>query len=101
MPIGLPNPDSAIAIMTLDDGRILLAYNHSSQSRTPLSLAVSEDHGLSFVRIKDLENGPGEFSYPSLIQTRDKLIHLVYTFKSKDQRTIKHVTFNKDWLQSP
>jgi predicted neuraminidase len=97
--VGLPNPDSAIATITLDDGRILLAYNHSSEKRTPLSLAVSEDNGRSFMRMRDVEDGSGEFSYPSLLQSRDALIHLIYTYKRGQQRTLKHITFDRDWLQ--
>ncbi len=97
--VGLPNPDSALSALTLNDGRILLAYNHSVEKRTPLSIAISEDNGRSFVRAKDVEDGPGEFSYPSLLQSRNELIHLIYTHKQGQKRTLKHVTFDRDWLQ--
>lgn len=94
--IGLPNPNSAVALANLDDGRIMLVYNHSSDGRTPLSIAVSEDNGKTFRRVRDLETKPGRYSYPSVIQTRDSLIHVTYTYNSD---TIKHVTFDKSWLR--
>jgi predicted neuraminidase len=93
--IGLPNPSSAVAIATLDDGRVILAYNHSSTSRSPLSLALSEDNGKTFKRFVDLEQGPGKFAYPSLLQTRDSSIHVVYSYNLK---TIKHLIIKKELL---
>src|SRR5256885_13944732 len=39
----LPNPDSAIDAVPLNDGRILLAYNDDGTIRNPLSIAVSDD----------------------------------------------------------
>jgi len=35
-----------------------------------------------------LEREPGEYSYPAVIQTRDGLVHISYTWKRK---RIKHV----------
>src|SRR5438105_5753827 len=45
--LDLPNPDSAIDALRLDDGRVLLAYNNDAAVRNPLSLAIS-DGGLAF-----------------------------------------------------
>jgi predicted neuraminidase len=84
----LPNPNSGIDATTLRDGRQLLVYNHSSQERTPLNLALSED-GKRWEMISTLENGAGEFSYPAVIQTSDGLVHVTYTHR---RDTIKHVT---------
>src|SRR5437588_3352056 len=44
-PTNLPNPDSAIDAVRLNDGRILLAYNDDGTIRNPLSIAVSDDRG--------------------------------------------------------
>jgi hypothetical protein len=42
--IDLPNPDSGIDGLVLEDGRALLVYNHAPpRARTPLNLALSED----------------------------------------------------------
>lgn len=36
-----------------------------------------------------------EFSYPSVLQTPDGMIHLMYTY---DRETIKYKTFNVSWI---
>ena len=83
----LPNPNSGIDAVTLKDGRILLVYNHTAKGRYPLNLAVSRDGGRwnSFLA---LETGPGEFSYPAIIQGTDGSIHVTYTWNRKK---IRHV----------
>ena len=96
----LPNPNSAIDGIVLEDGRALVVYNHSKNDeeakvlagpRTPLCLAVSENRGESFQRVITLEDGEGEFSYPSVIQCSDGRIQVVYTYNRKH---IKRVTLN-------
>ena len=84
----LPNPNSGIDAVGLRDGRILLIYNHATEGRTPLSLAVSHDGGDTWKRFLDLETTPGEYSYPAIIQTTDGNLHATYTWK---RRRIKHV----------
>jgi len=93
-PLGLPNPDSGIDAVMLDDGRALLVYNHTRQGRTPLNLAVSSD-GRRWQPSVVLEGGPGEYSYPAVIQAADRNIHVTYTW----QRTrIRHVVLEPDEL---
>ena len=89
-PLDLPNPNSGIDAVMLADGRALLVYNHSSNDRSPLNIAVSSD-GRSWRRVLDLERGAGEYSYPAVIQTRDGLVHVVYTWK---RLRINHVVVN-------
>jgi predicted neuraminidase len=84
---GLPNPNSGIDAVTLRDGRQVLVYNPTTSERTPLALAVSND-GREWKTAVVLENGPGEFSYPAVIQAADGLIHVTYTWK---RERIKHV----------
>lgn len=77
----LPNPNSGTDAVTLRDGRHLLAYNHSAGARSPLNLAVSKD-GRAWQAALVLEDEPkAEFSYPAIIQTRDGLVHVTYTWK--------------------
>ena len=49
--------------------------------RTPLTLALSND-GLHWTNVLNLEEGPGEFSYPSVI-LKDQELHIVYTWNRK------------------
>jgi len=96
---GFPNPDSGLDALRLFDGRLILAFNDSKKGRDNLSLAVSNDNGVSWAPATTVaaESG-GEFSYPFLLQTGDGRVHLVYTW----QRTaIKHLAFNPVLLDSP
>ncbi len=83
----LPNPDSGIDAVTLASGQALLIYNHSHSARTPLNLAISDD-GLHWSALAVLEQEPGEFSYPAVIQGRDGTVHVTYTW---NRRRIRHV----------
>ncbi len=91
----LPNPNAGTDMIVLGSGDLLLAFNNDDRKRTPLSLALSSDEGRTW-SIKDVETGKGEFSYPSLCQASDGVIHLTYTYK---RETIKHLAFTEDWLR--
>jgi predicted neuraminidase len=84
----LPNPDSGIDAVSLDDGRAMLAYNPSQEARSPLCLAVSSD-GLSWRNVLVLEDGIGGYSYPALIQGRDGNLHLTYTWNRRQIRYVR------------
>ena len=83
----LPNPSAGIDALRLKDGRFLLVYNPSATSRDKLEIAVSPD-GKSWRPAVVLENAPGEYSYPAVIQTGDGLVHVTYTWR---RERIKHV----------
>jgi predicted neuraminidase len=92
----LPNPDSGIDAVTLHDGRQLLVYNHNIRSgshnkgRSPLNVAISTD-GTNWSAALVLENdpdAPSGFSYPAVIQTRDGLVHITYTWERKRIRYV-------------
>lgn len=91
----LPNPNAAVDMARLADGRVALLFNDSLMARTPLTIAVSEDQGETWKRAVDLETEPHEFSYPAVIQTSDGMIHVVYTYK---RTHIKHAAFDPAWL---
>ncbi|MGB4728935.1 MAG: exo-alpha-sialidase [Thermogutta sp.] len=90
----VPNPNAGIDAVTLRDGRQLLVYNHATTGRSPLNVALSHD-GVNWVPVLVLEDQPGEFSYPSVIQTRDGLVHIVYTWK---RQRICHVIIDPEKL---
>jgi predicted neuraminidase len=86
----LANPSAGIDALRLADGRFLLVYNPQAAGRDTLEIAVSPD-GKAWKRAAVLENSPGEYSYPALIQTRDGLVHASYTWK---RERIKHVVLD-------
>jgi predicted neuraminidase len=86
----LPNPNSGIDAVTLRNGRHLLVYNPVKRGRTPLALAYSRD-GRAWEKVLTLEDLPGEYSYPAIIQARDGLVHITFTW----QRTrIRHAVID-------
>lgn len=97
----LPNPNSGTDAVTLKDKRHILVYNHSGMiegrwggDRTPLNVAISDD-GIDWEQVLILENEPGEYSYPAVIQSSDGLVHITYTYK---RETIKHVIVDPEIL---
>ena len=95
--MALPNPNAGVDGVTLADGRHLLVYNHTTMvegkwggPRSPLNVAVSDD-GVTWHAALVLENEPGEYSYPAVIQTADGLVHITYTWK---RQRIKHVVLD-------
>lgn len=86
----LPNPSSGTDAVTLKDGRHLLVYNPVRKGRTPLAVAVSRD-GRDWRQVIVLEDQPGEYSYPAVIQTSDGLVHVTYTWK---RQRIRHAVLN-------
>jgi predicted neuraminidase len=87
-PIAVPNPNSGIDAVRLKDGRIVLVYNNTMTGRTPLNLAVSED-AEHFRMFKTLEDQPGEYSYPAMIQGHEGDLHVTYTWNRKRIRYIR------------
>ena len=99
----LPNPNSGIDAVSLQDGRHLLIYNHLGSGSTGwgrrglLNLAISED-GITWKKAGTLEReANAEFSYPAMIQTEDGLIHISYTWK---RQRIKHVVVNPNAIEA-
>jgi predicted neuraminidase len=86
----LPNPNAGIDAVTLRDGRQLIVYNHTTEGRSPLNVAVSRD-GKTWTPALALETGAGEYSYPAVIQSADGLVHITYTWK---RQRIKHVVLD-------
>jgi len=94
----LPNPNSGIALIRLNEGDLLLAYNPQSSDRTLLALALSRDQGKTWSKPRLVEQGSGadEFSYPALLQDKAGRIHLAYTWQ---RQKIKHFAFDSSWLE--
>jgi predicted neuraminidase len=86
--IDLPNPNSGIDAVRLKDGRIVLAFNDSYTQRTPLNLAVSRD-GSHFRIFKTLEDGPGQYSYPAIIQAGSGDLLITYTWRRESIKFVR------------
>jgi predicted neuraminidase len=80
--LDLPNPNAGTDALTTKSSQHVLVYNHTPRGRTPLNVAVSHN-GLNWNAAAVLENAPGEYSYPAVIQTADGLIHITYTWRRK------------------
>lgn len=99
----LPNNNSGTDAVTLKDGRHVLVYNHvlppgdlAKGARTPLNLSVSKD-GKEWAAAVILEDSPiSQYSYPSVIQTSDGMIHVIYTWR---RQRIKHAVIDPTKLK--
>ncbi|MEO8028806.1 MAG: sialidase family protein [Bryobacteraceae bacterium] len=92
-----PNPNSAVDFIRLKNGHLLLVYNDSMNSRTPLTAAISEDGDKTYPFRRNLAEGRNDFAYPAAIQTADGMIHVVYT--SDRRGVIHHTTFSEEWVK--
>ncbi|HBO38838.1 MAG TPA: glycosyl hydrolase [Pasteurellaceae bacterium] len=82
-----------------DDGKVVVETTEHGKTafwgapRAPMTLAVSADNGVTWQIIQNLDEGDGycmtnnsqqklnrEFSYPSIIQSKDGTIHISYTY---------------------
>jgi alpha-L-rhamnosidase len=98
----LPNPNSGIDGVTLMNGKQLLVYNHTGTpkgkwggDRYPLNVAIS-GNGMKWQASLVLEDQKGEYSYPAVIQSKDGMVHILYTWK---RLKIKHVVLNPELLK--
>ncbi len=91
-----PNPNAAVDFLKLRSGRLLLVYNHSMNSRTPLTAALSFDLDRTWPVRRNLREGDNDYGYPIAFQGGDGRIHVVYT---SDRRTVvNHAVFDEDWV---
>jgi len=86
----LPNPSAGIDGVRLADGRFLLVYNPTRDNRRQLQVAISRD-AQSWTPTVMLEDSPGEYSYPAVIQAHDGRVHVTYTWR---RERIKHVVLD-------
>ncbi|GIU73496.1 MAG: glycosyl hydrolase [Bryobacteraceae bacterium] len=89
-----PNPNSAVELIRLRSGKLLLICNPVHHGRTPLTAALSEDGGRTWPWRRNLAEGKDSFAYPSAVQTADGRIHVVYT--SDERRAIRRAIFREE-----
>ena len=83
-PIHIPNNHSGIDCAMTDHGLVLVCnpVGENWGARSPLSVFISQDNGITFEKAFDLETQPGEFSYPSIVCRENRLL-IVYTHNRK------------------
>lgn len=89
------NPNSALDFIKLKNGHLLMVYNDSNEAeRMPLTVAISTDQDKTWPHRRNIVNRPGDTAaYPVAIQTKDGLIHVVYTSRVRTQ--INHAVFDE------
>lgn len=109
----LPDPGSGLEVIVLQSGRWLLVNNNTERGRHQLALSISEDEGRTWPRVTYIERdapgeGAGRYHYPSIIQSRDGLIHLTYSItlnrveaaRYGSGESIRYAVFNEAWVLS-
>ncbi|OBR62230.1 neuraminidase (sialidase) [Paenibacillus oryzae] len=111
----LPNNNASISAIKLQTGEIALAYNVNAARnpefgkvawpglRNPVAVSISEDFGQTWPIGRVFEAAEGfigaenktnnaQYEYPTLYQTKDGLLHLVYAYKNRI--CVKYVRFS-------
>ena len=110
-PVGtlpIPNPGAGVDAVRLANGHWVLVYNDQAKGRNSLAVSISTDEGRSWTdesgksphtKTRHLEHQPtGSFHYPAVIQTKDGLIHATYSYFVDGGKSMKHATFNEEWV---
>ncbi len=92
----LPNPLSGIAAFAAGE-KLAVVYNHTEKhQRHPLSIAFSDDHGISWGRPWHIDTIEFEVSYPQFLSNGNGRVNGVYTY---NRRMIKFVSFSIDEMK--
>ena len=87
---------ASVELLALKDGRWAFVGNDIMDGRYRVVLMLSDDEGETWKWKEYLENGDkdggGSYSYPSLIQTPDGMLHITYSSRtSENEKSIKHL----------
>ncbi len=107
----IPNSGTSVEVIALRDGQWLMVNNDTEQGRHALSAWLSDDEGATWkwkrrIEWDRREKGAGSFHYPSVIQGRDGMIHLTYSYflnhlpKDAPRKSIKYARFNAEWVRA-
>jgi predicted neuraminidase len=97
----LPNPGSGLDAVRLSDGQWLLIYNDTIKGRNRLAVSISDDEGKSWKWTRHLEkHTEGSYHYPAIIQSRDGMLHAVYSYFVAGGKSMKHAAFNAAWVKA-
>ena len=101
----IPNPGTSLEVIRLRSGDWIMVYNDLEQGRYSLVAALSDDEGATWKWKRHLDGNPArkianQYHYPSVMQSRDGMIHVTYSFFEPKGKAIKHVRFNEDWVKA-
>ena len=91
--LNIYNPGSSLHTLHLPEGKWLMVNNNLEHGRNILNLNQSLDEGETWESIFEIENSDNpkdSFSYPTIIYSKKKQIHLTYSYSSRGQKTIMH-----------
>lgn len=119
VPTELRNNNSSISAIKLQSGGIALIYNDVSfnddtartvwpDQRCPVTLAISEDNGITWPYRRVVELGEGfvgpwndinnrRYEYPVMMQGAQGAIHAAYTWGGRKQ--VKYVALDEAWIR--
>lgn len=90
----IPNTAS-VELLVMQNGYWAFVGNDIDDGRYQLSLYLSDDEGKTWKYRTRLESAPkdqGSFSYPSLLQTKDGMLHITYSYHlNNKQKSIKYI----------
>ena len=99
----IPNPNSALAALTLANGTRLMVLNNIDAGRYRLVMVMRESSSLQWKVIQVIEDDESlandqrrEFSYPYLVSASGADAHLAYTW---DRKKIRHIYFPANWFK--
>jgi len=106
----IPNPGSGSEVTVLRDGTWALVNNDLERGRHSLPIWLSEDEGKTWKWKRQIEldnrgEGAATFHYPSIIQSRDGMIHVSYSHflnhlkPGEPRQQIRHVRLNVEWVK--
>ncbi|MBD3375248.1 neuraminidase (sialidase)-like protein [candidate division KSB1 bacterium] len=105
----LPNPAAGTDAVTLQNGHWAIVYNDSEKDRFSLAISISTDEGKTWPWTRHLEHEKdtthAEGEYPAIIQGKDGLLHIVYSYavhedSGKPNKTIKYVRLSESWVRN-
>lgn len=98
----IPNPNAAVAALTLSNGTRLMVLNNIEVGRSRLVMVMRQPSSSDWRVIHVLEDDEAlandqrrEYSYPYLITVQGDDAHLVYTW---DRKRIRHIYFPAAWF---
>jgi predicted neuraminidase len=101
----IPNPGTSLEVVRLRDGNWIAVYNDLERGRYSLVAALSDDEGATWKWKRHLDGSPAspgsaQYHYPSVLQAKDGWIHVTYSYFVREEKAIKHVRLNQEWVKS-